>query len=110
MARFLYVVFTEPAEGREDEYNDWYDNQHLADVVKVPGVVSAERLELRFPEPGEAKLPRYLALYEVETDDVTQISPAMAEARASGRMPVSDALDTSTVRTGFYAPRGERVR
>jgi hypothetical protein len=24
------IVFTSPVEGREDEYNDWYDNTHLA--------------------------------------------------------------------------------
>jgi hypothetical protein len=28
-----FLVFTNPVEGREDEYNEWYDNVHLGDVA-----------------------------------------------------------------------------
>lgn len=104
MPRYVFVVFTGPVEGREDEYNDWYTNQHLQDVLRVPGIVSAERLEVVDMEPGRSLLPRYLALYEVETDDVANIPAAIAAAQASGEMPSSEALDRASIRAAYYQP------
>ena len=43
MPRYNLIVLTNPVDGREDEYNDWYTNVHLDDVLKVPGVVAAQR-------------------------------------------------------------------
>ena len=37
MGNYTMVVFTSPVEGREDDYNDWYDNQHLGDVIAAAG-------------------------------------------------------------------------
>ena len=33
MATALLVVLTHPAEGKEDEYNRWYSEEHLDDVL-----------------------------------------------------------------------------
>jgi hypothetical protein len=104
MARFVFVVFTAPNEGQEDEYNEWYDRQHLADVGHIPGMVSAERLVLADMAPAQTRLPKYLALYEIETDDVSDIPRAIAEAQAAGRMPSSGALDRSAIRSAYYQP------
>lgn len=104
MARYVWVVFTAPKEGQDDAYNDWYDNQHLADVVAIPGIVSAQRLELADMDAVQTALPRNLTLYEIETDDINSISPAIAAAQAEGRMPSTDALDRSAIRSGFYRP------
>jgi len=65
--RTLFLVFTKPVPGMEDEYNHWYDNQHVHDVVRVPGVVSAQRYEVAHPGPGGGETTdRYLAIYEIE--------------------------------------------
>ena len=29
MAKHVFVVLTNPLEGKEDAYNDWYTNVHL---------------------------------------------------------------------------------
>lgn len=47
MPHHAYVVWSNPDAGRDDEYSDWYNNRHLADVVAVPGFVSAQRCRLR---------------------------------------------------------------
>ncbi len=104
MARFLFVVFTAPTEGQEDEYNEWYDGRHLNDTVRVPGIVSGERFALADIDSPQTGLPKYLALYEVETDDITEIPQALAEARAAGLMPSSAALDRSSIVAAFYEP------
>jgi hypothetical protein len=46
MAKHVFVVFTNPVEGKEATYNDWCDNRHLPDVLDVPGFVSAQRFRL----------------------------------------------------------------
>src|SRR4051812_5666782 len=46
MPRFKFLAFTNPVEGREDEYNEWYTNTHLADLLRVPGLMSAQRFRL----------------------------------------------------------------
>ncbi|MDA3630739.1 hypothetical protein OU415_35305 [Saccharopolyspora sp. WRP15-2] len=73
MGRYKFVVFTKPIEGREAEYNEWYDDQHVPDVLNVPGFVAAQRFRLasdqRMPGPLEWE---YLAIYEIETDDLKE--------------------------------------
>jgi hypothetical protein len=39
--RGLLVVLTEPDEGYEELLNRWYDDQHLAERVEIPGILSA---------------------------------------------------------------------
>src|SRR5690606_19186746 len=51
---YAYVVLSNPVPGRDQEYNDWYSNRHLADVVAVPGFVSAQRFRLVDPEAEDA--------------------------------------------------------
>ena len=45
MRNFRLVVLTNPVAGREDEYNDWYSNRHLGDVIAIPGIVAAQRFK-----------------------------------------------------------------
>jgi hypothetical protein len=46
MEKHLFVVFTNAVEGQEDIYNEWYTDVHLKDVLKVPGIVAAQRFKL----------------------------------------------------------------
>jgi hypothetical protein len=32
MAKHVFVVLTNPVEGEEDTYNDWYTNVHLIGI------------------------------------------------------------------------------
>lgn len=58
----IYLVFTTPFPGQEDEYHQWYNSQHIPDILAVPGVEYARRYALR-EEEGAAKLPLFLAVY-----------------------------------------------
>ena len=68
MRRFKMLVFSEPFEGQDDEFNAWYTNQHLNDLVALPGFTSAQRFTLHSASMGTT-LNKYLAIYDVETDD-----------------------------------------
>ena len=68
MARWVNVVETSCSDpSREDEYNDWYDNVHVPDVLETPGFLAATRYMIKEPQSGRRK---YLAVYEIETADV----------------------------------------
>jgi hypothetical protein len=32
MERYTFLVLTNAVEGTDDEFNDWYNNQHLKDL------------------------------------------------------------------------------
>ncbi|MFC1913497.1 hypothetical protein ACFLX7_04850, partial [Chloroflexota bacterium] len=68
MARWIRTVETNCRDKtREAEFNDWYNNVHLPDMLKCPVVVTTRRYERRDPKEDEAK---YFAIYEIETDAI----------------------------------------
>lgn len=55
----------------EARFNDWYNGSHIPNLLKVPGYVSGMRFRL-VDHPALAHLnmgPRYLALYEIESEE-----------------------------------------
>jgi hypothetical protein len=107
MDKHILVVVTSPMPGREDEYNQWYDEQHLPDVLRVPGFTAAQRFKLLSHSPGS--LPGdYLAIYEFEPmapiDDPRAVFAALAQATASGQMPISPAMDLARTTASVFAP------
>jgi hypothetical protein len=103
MPKCKLVVMTEPVAGREDEYNEWYTHQHLADVVAVPGFRSAQRFKLTdamgFDHPN-----RYLAIYEIDSDNPQEVLAEMFRRRGTPAMVVSDSLDLSKASVGLFEP------
>ena len=91
MTKFLSVALTNAAEGRETDYNDWYEKQHVFDVLAIPGVQSAQRF--RLSDKSRQKLGyRYMALYEIETDNIEDIHREIARRAGTAEMPRSDAV------------------
>jgi hypothetical protein len=61
---WLYIVHTDLPYHIVDEYNAWYDEEHLPRLVTVPGVVRARRYAA-ITNNG----PRYLTAYELSDRD-----------------------------------------
>ena len=92
MAKYVMVVQSQAKEGRDDEYNKWYDTEHFADIAAIPGIVGGRRFEATPVGLGAPMLP-YLAIFDVEIDDPSTILAEMGRRAASGEMVTSDALD-----------------
>ena len=104
MARFIFVVYSKPTQGREEEFNDWYSNRHLDDILAIPGVVSARRFkfsELQLPQMPLPSQP-YLAIYEIEADNTVSFQKEMADRGADGRMLISAALSKDGLMAHFW--------
>ena len=88
MERWLIAVQTNCTDpSREKEFNDWYNNVHVPDVLKIPGIVRMTRYENAIPSEEQ---PKYLALLEVEADDIWEVTTALqknsSQAEEQGRM------------------------
>ncbi len=104
MGTYKYVVLTDPVPGKEDEYNKWYDEQHLPDVLAVDGIESAQRFRL---VDGQKGVPhRYLALYHLRTDDPEKVLAQLAERSNTPAMPISDALDAANLSAWLFEDFG----
>ena len=92
------VVLSSPQPGREAEFNDWYDNVHLGELLDIPGIVGATRYKSSTSgtdEPDQPPHP-YLAIYEVE-GDLAPVIKEIWERAGNGTMNVSEALAADTV-------------
>ena len=86
MARYKWLVFTNCTPGREAEFNRWYDEVHIADLLRVPGIVGARRSEITAEqltmETGSPELTgpeqigakhRFLSVYEIDAEDPMKV-------------------------------------
>lgn len=52
----------------EDDFNAWYDEEHLPALAAVPGTLTARRYRCREDDPDNTH--RYVALYHLESPEV----------------------------------------
>ena len=109
MPKYTFLVLTNATDGKDAEFNDWYDNVHLGDVLKIPGYKAAQRFKLSDQAGAEASNWRYMSLYEVEAASADEARANLNAAGASGAMPVSDTLHKDSVFALFFEPIGPRV-
>jgi hypothetical protein len=81
MNRGLLLTMTEPPPPMEEEFNAWYDTEHLAERLAIAGFRSARRWVADLA-PGEGK---YLATYELDAPGVLQSPDYLA--RFEGATP-----------------------
>ncbi len=63
----LLLTMTEPPADMDEEFNAWYDTEHMAERLAIPGFISARRWVFAKARPGSGK---YLATYELTSPDV----------------------------------------
>ena len=85
------LVYTDVDPEHEEAFNRWYDEIHVPDIIAVEGFSAARRYKLSGPAPrGHEPVSRYLALYEMDTDDTRAAMQKLGEAvgglREAGRM------------------------
>ncbi len=108
--RQIFVALSNPSDGREAEFNDWYDRQHVPDVVSIPGFKGAERFKLAVPflDPlGGGH--RYLTVYDVDSDDINALAAQVKEHARTGKTVMSDAIDMKSLTALFFEPVGEAI-
>jgi hypothetical protein len=89
MHRYVYLVFANPIPGREAEFNEWYSNVHMGDLVQLPGWIGAQRFRLITtvqPPPSAAGYRHgYLMIWDLEATDASGPLAMSAAAIAGGK-------------------------
>ena len=106
--RYKFMAFTNAMDGREEEFNDWYDRQHVPDVLSVPGFVSAQRFVAADAQMTSVQ-HKYMTIYEIETDDLAATLSAFGTRAAEGKIVMSDAVDRAGAAMSIYRPLGDPV-
>jgi hypothetical protein len=79
MNRGLLLTMTEPPPAMDEEFNAWYDGEHLPERLAIAGFRSARRWVAEVA-PGEG---RYLATYELDCEAVLSSPEYLARFAAA---------------------------
>lgn len=96
MAGSALLAYSSPASPeQEQQFNDWYDKVHIPQVRDVlPNVTSVTRYRVVDPN-GAASGARFLAIYEMDGDDVAAAAGAMGAAVQNGQFDTTPAMDVT---------------
>jgi len=92
--KYVFMASMDVAPEKEALFNGVYEQEHVPNLLKVPGVLAVTRVKsepFAFSIGGERKAmpaasPRYTAIYELESPDVLA-SAAWTQAVEAGRWP-----------------------
>lgn len=87
MPKGILYVESRPRSAEDlAEYHRWYNDTHLHDIVGLDGFVAARRFA-----PVDDDGP-FVAIYEIEADDLQAAVAALREAGVRGDVRMSDVL------------------
>jgi hypothetical protein len=111
-AKYAFIVSMDVEPDKEALFNDVYDNEHVPNLLKVPGVRAVTRLK---GEPFKVSIggteksithegPTYSAIYDIDDPQVL-VSPEWANAVEAGRWPNDVRPYTHNRRHALYKVR-----
>jgi hypothetical protein len=99
------MVYAEPVSGREDEFNDWYEGQHIPDVLTVKGILAATRYKVSPVKTRSGASPptTYLTIFELDGDPA-EIMVRLAQAGAAGAFRMSSSIASERTTSFIFTP------
>ena len=103
--KHILLVLSNAVEGSDDAFNTWYAGTHLPDVLKVHGFSAAQRFRISDTQMSDNATPyKYLAIYEVDEEELPAVKDALASAAGTDAMYIDPALDRNATVAYFYSP------
>lgn len=97
----IFLVYTDIDARWEEEFNAWYNTEHLGELLSLPGVLDAARYV------AEKGGPKYLAVYELSNVDALQ-TPEFQKWRANPS-PWSRRVSPSVIGKNFTRIAGQQI-
>ena len=105
MTTYHVLIFLNPVEGREDDFQEWYENTHLDEVLATTGMRSAQRFGLEMAVGLE--MPNsHLAVYETEADSAEEVMDRLNSTR--DQRAQTDSMDAANVAMWVFSALGEK--
>jgi EthD domain len=99
MAQALLLAWSSPVDDASDrEFAAWYEGTHIPQVrAAIPAITAVHRYTpADLPDGAGTGAPpthRYLAVYELDTDDVAADAAALGAAMAEGKLDITTTID-----------------
>ncbi len=94
------MAMMEPVATFEEEFQDWYDNEHVPERMAIPGFETGQRFVCL------AGFPKYAAFYDLSSLDVLR-SPEYSRVVGAGLSPLTLRVRAKTV--GRYRFTGTQI-
>jgi len=113
--RYVMLVFANPIPGREVDFNDWYSNTHMGDLVQLEGWMGAQRFRIVTnvsPRPTAAGYGHgYLILWDLEETEANIALARMTAAIAGGKSRLGAAFNYTpgAGANGTFEAMGPRI-
>ncbi len=102
----LFMVKSDAVDGREDEYNTWYNEVHLPEVLQIEGFQAARRFALNEHQVQKGQTHAYLAIYEIDTDNA---AATLQNLQQASWLNMSDAINHNTVDISVFSAVTEQM-
>lgn len=80
-------------DGMEDQFNEWYTGSHMPQALDVPGMITGQRFRLADAQrQGSTPQWKYLAYYEVETDDLQGVLDELKRREGTPALITTDTI------------------
>lgn len=99
----MLLIWSNAIDGQDVEYHDWYDNEHIPEVLAlVPGVRLVGRMQPRRSLRPDVAIDdrRFVAVYEIH-GDVGQVADALSAASPHFTKPFRG-IDSAGTTGVFY--------
>jgi len=104
MPQYILLMTSNPKPGQDEAYQDWYDNQHLADVCRIPGITGGRRY-VADEAVQMTTVGRNLAMYDLDTDDPAAVIAELRRRAGGAQMPLSPAFDSTSLQMSLFRRR-----
>jgi hypothetical protein len=85
-ASVLVVLVDNLAPTRDEDFNRWYDEVHVPDILSAGSFHRATRFRARGSSPLDSQLAEFLAVYETDWDDALAALQTMASRPNPGSL------------------------
>lgn len=95
MNEYILIVYSNAAQGQEEEFNRWYNEVHLPDVLALPNYTSARRFKLidfKLDEMAPDPEHQYVAYYYLKSDDPVGALNDLRDRVLTGKILMSESM------------------
>ncbi len=103
--KHMVLVLSEPTEGQTEEFDRYYEQDHIDEVLATTGWSSGQRFRLADEVGAACPLP-YLALYEAWSEDAASVLKTLSETR--DQRAQSKSLNKRTAGVWVFEETGPR--
>lgn len=107
MTHYRFLVESRPLPGREEDYHEWYDGRHSADLLTLPGARRVQRFSTVGPDQDA---PSFFMIVDYETEDLPTLLATIRTRAQTSEMPSSNAIDRSSVKVTILEARSPALQ